>query len=77
MIISYYDFQNIADRQAQYDIVLSHGHKISERITPKSKYVLYEVASFSVELIYDIGYNDKITGMNIFENKSTYQQENK
>ncbi|MFP3591424.1 hypothetical protein [Chryseobacterium sp. SIMBA_038] len=71
MIISYYDFQNLPDRLAQYDFVMAHGRLISERITPQSKYVLYEVSSFSVELIYNIPH-DKIIGMNIFDNKSSY-----
>jgi hypothetical protein len=71
MIISYYDFQNLPDRQAQYDFVLTHGRLISERTTSQSKYILYEVSSFSVELIYDTTH-DKIIGMNIFDNKSSY-----
>ncbi|KIC61446.1 hypothetical protein [Chryseobacterium taiwanense] len=71
MIISYYDFQNLPDRQTQYDYVLSHGHLISERTVSQSKYVLYEISNFSVELIYNISL-DKILGMNIFENKSIY-----
>ncbi|BFO67363.1 hypothetical protein [Chryseobacterium sp. KCF3-3] len=72
MIISYYDFQNLTDRQAQYDFVLAHGHIISERTVSQLRYVLYEVSNFSVELIYDIT-NDKINGMNLFENKSHYK----
>jgi hypothetical protein len=70
MIISYYDFQNLPDRQTQYDFVLTHGRLISERIVSQSKYILYEVSSFSVELIYNI--HGKIIGMNIFENTSAY-----
>ncbi len=46
MIISYYDFQNLPDRQAQYDFVITHGRLISERTTSQSKYVLYEVSNF-------------------------------
>ncbi|MBP1163480.1 putative ester cyclase [Chryseobacterium sp. PvR013] len=71
MTISYYDFQNLPDRQAQYDFVITHGRLISERTTFQSKYVLYEVSNFSVELIYNM-VHDKIIGLNIFENKSSY-----
>lgn len=52
MIISYYYFQNLRDRQAQYDFTLAHGRLISERITSQSKYILYEVSSFSVESLF-------------------------
>jgi hypothetical protein len=75
MIISYYDFQNLPDRQAQYDFTLTYGRLISERTTSQSKYILYEVSSFSVELIYDI-IHDKIISMNLFENKSSYLNKN-
>lgn len=69
MIISYYNFQNLPDRQAQYNFVLTHGRIISVREVNQSKYVLYKVSTFSVELIYDI-VRDKIIGMNLFENNS-------
>ncbi len=72
MIISYYDFQNLTNRQTQYDFVLTYGHLISERTVSQLRYVLYEVANFSVELIYNTT-NDKINGMNLFENKSHYK----
>ncbi|MGH1517059.1 hypothetical protein [Chryseobacterium sp. JK1] len=71
MTISYYDFQNLADRQAQYDFVLNYGHLISERTASQSKYMLYKVSNFSVELIYNTLHN-KIIGMNIFENTSPF-----
>lgn len=72
MNISYYDFQNLTDRQTQYELVLTHGRIISERIVSQSRYVLYEISNFSVELIYDNMHN-KIIGMNLFEKHSSYR----
>jgi len=70
MFISYYDFQNLPDRKAQYDFTIAHGLFINERTTSQSKYILYKVSSFTVELIYDIAH-DKIININVFENSSS------
>lgn len=72
MNISYYDFQNLTDRQAQYEFVLTYGRIISERTVSQSRYVLYAISNFSVELIFDNMHN-KIIGMNLFENNSYYK----
>lgn len=71
MHISYYDFQNLPDKKTQCDIVLNQGRIMNERIINNLKYSLYEVSSFSVEIIYNT-INNKIAGLNIFQNRSAY-----
>ncbi|REC44227.1 hypothetical protein DRF67_18030 [Chryseobacterium pennipullorum] len=70
MNISYYDFQNLPD-DIRYDMVINQGRFVEEKIIDNLKYSLYEVSFFSVEVIYNISSN-KITGMNVFENRSAY-----
>ncbi|HJY13622.1 MAG TPA: hypothetical protein VJ304_12600, partial [Flavobacterium sp.] len=64
MDISYYEFTNLPD-EMQFDIVLSQGKMINENTVSNSRYVLYELSSFSVEIIYSLSKN-KISGKNIF-----------
>ncbi|SDR10242.1 hypothetical protein SAMN05421664_3557 [Chryseobacterium soldanellicola] len=71
MNISYYDFQNLPDQQTQYNVVVNQGRIMDERIVNNLKYALYEVSCFSVEIIYNT-LNNKIAGMNIFQNRSAY-----
>lgn len=70
MDISYYEFTNLTD-EMQFDIVLSRGKMINENTVSNSRYVLYELSSFSVEIIYSLSKN-KISGKNIFLNRAAY-----
>ncbi|KQK25903.1 MULTISPECIES: hypothetical protein [Chryseobacterium] len=70
MDISYYEFTNLPD-EMQFDIVLSRGKMINENTVSNSRYVLYELSSFSVEIIYSLSKN-KISGKNIFLNRAAY-----
>ncbi|KNB60225.1 MULTISPECIES: hypothetical protein [unclassified Chryseobacterium] len=70
MDISYYEFTNLPD-EMQFDIVLSQGKMINENTVSNSRYVLYELSSFSVEIIYSLSKN-KISGKNIFLNRAAY-----
>lgn len=71
MNISYYDFQNLPNKQTQYEIVLKQGRFMNERIVKNLKYSLYEVSFFSVEVVYNT-INNKIDGLNVFHNRSVY-----
>lgn len=69
MCISYYDFKNLPP-QSQCELALAEGKVISETFKDGLKFVLYELSSFSVEIVYKIG-NDKIEGLSVFQNKGT------
>lgn len=69
MCISYYDFKNLPP-QSQFELALAEGKVISETFKDGLKFVLYELSSFSVEIVYKIG-NDKIEGLSVFQNKGT------
>lgn len=71
MNISYYDFQNLPDQQSKYNLVINQGRMMNEKIINNLKYALYEVSCFSVEIIYNTDKN-KVTGMNVFQNRSVY-----
>lgn len=71
MPISYYDFKNLPT-QAQYELVLSEGRIISETSKNGLKFVLYELSSFSVEIVYKT-INNRIEGLSVFQNKGTLQ----
>lgn len=70
MEISYYDFTNLPD-QTQYEMVLSLGRKITENVVSNSRYDLYELSGFTVEIIYSISKNT-IAGKNIYFNRAAY-----
>jgi len=70
MNISYYDFKNMPD-QAQCSLVMNEGRIMNETTVDTIKYILYEVSYFSVEVIYNT-LNNKIEGMNVFQNKGAY-----
>lgn len=70
MNISYYDFKNLPN-QSQCDIVLNQGHLMNETIKNELKFVLYEISSFSVEIVYNNN-NNRIAAMNVYQNKSAY-----
>jgi hypothetical protein len=71
MNISYYDFTNLPDQQSQCAMVMNNGRVMNERTIDRLKYVLYEISSFTVEVIYNTS-TDKIVGMNVFQNKAAY-----
>lgn len=51
MSISYYDFKNLPT-QSQCELALAEGKVISETSKDGLKFVLYELSSFSVEIVY-------------------------
>lgn len=69
MSISYYDFKNLP-MQSQYELVLAEGKVISETHKDGIKFVLYELSSFSVEIVYKT-INNKVEGLSVFQNKGT------
>ena len=69
MSISYYDFKNLPI-QSQCELVLSEGRVISEISKDGLKFVLYELSSFSVEIVHKT-INNKIEGLSVFQNKGT------
>lgn len=69
MSISYYDFKNLPT-QSQYELALAEGRIISETSKDELKFVLYELSSFSVEIVYNT-INNKIEGLSVFQNKGT------
>ncbi|MFL9832599.1 hypothetical protein [Chryseobacterium terrae] len=70
MDISLYDFSNLPS-QTQSEIVLNQGRLLNEKVGSSFKYVLYEISSFSVEVIYKNA-DGKIVGLNIFQNSKVY-----
>ncbi|WP_159474246.1 hypothetical protein [Chryseobacterium sp. 18068] len=70
MNISLYDFKNLPV-QYQSEIVLSEGRLMNEHIMNSFRYALYEISSFSVELIYHTA-NNKVAGLNIYQNRAAY-----
>ena len=70
MNISYYDFKNLPN-QSQCEIVMNDGHLMNETIKDELKFVLYEISSFSVEIVYNNNSN-RIAAMNVYQNKSAY-----
>ncbi|MDQ8143377.1 MULTISPECIES: hypothetical protein [Chryseobacterium] len=70
MNISLYDFRNLPS-QTQSEIVIEQGRLLNEKVMSSFKYVLYEISSFSVEVIYK-NTDGKIVGLNIFQNTSAY-----
>lgn len=65
MAISHYDFKNLP---TQYELVLTEGRVISETSKDGLKFVLYELSSFSVEIVYK-GTSSKIEGLSVFQNR--------
>ena len=70
MNISLYDFKNLPN-ESQCDIVMNQGHLMNETIKNDLKFVLYEISSFSVEIVYHTN-NNRIAGMNVYQNKAAY-----
>lgn len=72
MNISYYDFKNLSDF-TQCQMVLNQGQLMEERSVDKLKYVLYQISSFSVEIIYNTT-SEKIAAVNVYQNRAIYAQ---
>lgn len=72
MAISYYDFKNLPDH-SQQELVLAKGKLISETYKNELKFVLYEIYSFSVEIVYNET-NNKIAGLSVFQNMGNHGQ---
>lgn len=70
MSITYYDFKELS-RETQYGLVMTQGKMISEIRNDKLKFVLYEMPSFSVEIVYHVE-SERVEGLNIFQNNGMY-----
>ncbi|SUX45939.1 hypothetical protein [Chryseobacterium indoltheticum] len=64
MSISYYDFNNLS-KESQIELVMAEGKIIDETIKNNLRFVVYELSSFSVEIVYNIDSN-KIAGLSAF-----------
>lgn len=64
MNISLYDFKNLPC-DAQYDIVLNEGCVMTETIKNDLKFVLYDISSFTVEIVYSK--NNRLAAINVFQ----------
>lgn len=69
MSISYYDFKNLLT-QTQCELTLAEGKVINKTSKDGLNFVLYELSSFSVEIVYNT-INSKIEGLSVFQNKGT------
>lgn len=72
MSISYYDFKNLPD-QSQQELIISAGKVISETQKNELKFILYEISTFSVEIVYNTVSN-KIASLSAFPNKGIYEK---
>lgn len=72
MAISYYDFKNLPDH-SQQELVLAEGKLISETYKNELKFMLYEISSFSVEIVYNKN-NNKVAGLSVFQNNGNHGQ---
>lgn len=71
MSISYYDFKNLPDR-SQQELVMAIGTVISETYKDALKFVLYQMPSFTVEIVYNIN-NNTIASVSSFQNTVNYE----
>lgn len=70
MAISYYDFNNLP-KESQIELVIAEGKIIDETIKSNLRFVVYELFSFSVEIVYNIDSN-KIAGLSAFPGKGPH-----
>jgi len=70
MSISYYDFNNLP-KESQIELVMAKGRIIDETIKNNLRFVVYELFSFSVEIVYNIDIN-KIAGLSTFPGKGAH-----
>ena len=54
-------------------MVLNQGQLMEERTVDKLEYVLYQISSFSVEIIYNTT-SEKIAAVNVYQNRAIYAQ---
>lgn len=66
MSITFFDFKELS-KESQYEFVITYGRMISETRKAKLKFVLYEISSFSAEIVYEVD-TEKVVGLNIFQN---------
>lgn len=66
MAISYYDFKNLPE-QSQHELVMTEGKLISETVKRDLKFLLYQVSSFIVEIVYNMN-NNKIVSLSAYQN---------
>ncbi len=64
MDISLYDFKNLPCDD-QYNIVLNEGCVMTETIKNDLKFVLYDISSFTVEIVYSK--NNRLAAINVFQ----------
>lgn len=64
MNISLYDFKNLPCDD-QYNIVLNEGCVMTETIKNDLKFVLYDISSFTVEIVYSK--NNRLAAINVFQ----------
>lgn len=64
MNISLYDFKNLPCDD-QYNIVLNEGYVMTETIKNDLKFVLYDISSFTVEIVYSK--NNRLAAINVFQ----------
>ncbi|WDF45320.1 hypothetical protein PQ459_10470 [Chryseobacterium sp. KACC 21268] len=69
MSISYYDFKNLSG-DLQYEVVMAEGKVIDENFRDQLKFVLYEVSTFFVEIVYNT-VTDRIESLGAFQNIGT------
>ena len=62
--LSLYDFKNLSDHE-QYDVVFNEGTFIDALFEENTRYALYAVDLFFVEIEYDVARN-KIVGKTSF-----------
>ncbi|MCD0456363.1 hypothetical protein LPB85_13035 [Chryseobacterium sp. LC2016-27] len=72
MSISYYDFNNLS-KESQIELVMAEGKIIDETIKNNLRFVIYELFSFSVEIVYNIDRN-KIAGLSAFPGKGPHEK---
>lgn len=70
MSISYYNFNNLS-KESQIELVMAEGKIINEMIKSNLRFVVYELFSFSVEIVYNID-NNKIAGLSAFPGKGAH-----
>lgn len=64
MNISLYDFKNLPCDD-QYNFVLNQGCVMAETIKNDLKFVLYDISSFTVEIVYNK--NNRLAAINVFQ----------
>lgn len=66
MAISYYDLKDLPDH-FQHELVMTEGKLISETIKRDLKFLLYQMSSFTVEIVFHMN-NNKIVSLSAYQN---------